>query len=90
MRKEYAASTIRSSYLCANPNNLRKYQNAEFSIEAWKLHQSGEKVLIEHVSPLRDLTRKAIDKVNKQISDQAFKTFVKRNYKLVLLGFAHK
>ncbi|MGA3263066.1 MAG: hypothetical protein ABSC47_03365 [Terracidiphilus sp.] len=61
-------------------NNLRKYRDAVFSKEAWKLHQSGSKVLIEHVSPLRDLTRKAIEKIDRQASDNEFERFVKRYY----------
>jgi hypothetical protein len=67
-------------------NNLRNYKNAEFSREARKLHQTGSKVLIEHVSPLRDLTRKAIEKVDKEMSNAEFKKFVMRHYKLVLLS----
>jgi hypothetical protein len=67
-------------------NNLRRYQSAVFSKEAWKLHQIRSKVLIEHVSPLRDLTRQAIEKVDRKISDKEFKKFVKRHYKLVLLS----
>ena len=50
-------------------NNLRHLEEAEFSVEAWKLHQNGNKVLIEHVSPLRHLTREAIDKIEQGISD---------------------
>ena len=67
-------------------NHLRNYDKAEFSIEALRLHQRGSKVFIEHVSPLRDLTRKAIEKIDKGISDTEFKKFVKRHYRLVLLS----
>lgn len=67
-------------------NNLRGSQRAIFSIEALELHRSGHKVLIEHVSPLRDLTRKAIEKIDQQVSDEQFKRFVRRHFKLVLLS----
>lgn len=68
-------------------NNLRHFKNAIFSVEALKLHQAGDKVLIEHVSPLRHLTQMAIDKIDQQkVSDAQFKVFIKRNYKLVLLS----
>jgi hypothetical protein len=67
-------------------NNLRHFKNAIFSVEAWKLHQAGNKVLIEHVSPLRHLTQMAIDKIDQKVSDAQFKAFVKRRYKLVLLS----
>jgi hypothetical protein len=67
-------------------NNLRHFRNATFSVEAWKLHQAGEKVLIEHVSPIRHLTQRAIDKIDQKLSDAQFKAFVKRRYKLVLLS----
>jgi hypothetical protein len=40
-------------------NKLRHYGKAEFSKNARAAHQRGECVLIEHVSPLRDMTKKA-------------------------------
>jgi len=67
-------------------NNLRHFKNAVFSVEAWELHQAGDKVLIEHVSPLRHLTQMAIDRIDQKVSDAQFKTFIKRHYKLVLLS----
>ena len=70
----------------AHINNLRHSKEAEFSVEALKLYRSGDKVLIEHVSPIRHLTRMAIDKLNQKVSDAQFKAFVKRHYKLVLLS----
>src|SRR3954464_4134628 len=44
-------------------NNLRHYPNAPFSAEALIAHKAGEKVLIEHVSPHRALTRLAIKQI---------------------------
>jgi hypothetical protein len=67
-------------------NNLRHSPKAVFSVEALKLHKRGHKVLIEHVSPLRHLTQKTIEKIDKGASDAQLKAFVKRHYKLVLLS----
>lgn len=66
-------------------NNLRHSERADFSKEAWKLHQAGEKVLIEHVSPIRDLTRRAIE-ISRGTDDKSFRAFVQEHYKLVLLS----
>ena len=41
-------------------NNLRDHPDAEFSLAALAAHERGDQVFIEHVSPLRDLTRHAI------------------------------
>src|SRR5262245_10471344 len=43
-------------------NNLRHQPNAPFSVEGLAAHRAGEKVLIEHVSPHRALTRLAIER----------------------------
>ena len=67
-------------------NNLRHSQKAIFSVEALELHTSGKKVLIEHVSPLRHLTQKAIERIDQQVTDTQFQQFVKEHYKLVLLS----
>jgi len=67
-------------------NNLRLSKGATFSVEALELHNSGQKVLIEHVSPLRDLTRKAIEKIAQGVSDAQFRAFIRRHFKLVLLS----
>ncbi len=66
-------------------NNLRNYPGAEFSFAALEAHERGEKVMIEHVSPLRDFTRSAIDKLRDGVSDQEFIDYVKQHYRLVLL-----
>jgi len=67
-------------------NNLRHLKDAVFSVEAWSLHQAGNKVLIEHVSPLRHLTQMAIEEIGKGVTDDQFKDFVRQRYKLVLLS----
>jgi hypothetical protein len=77
--------------LCLNypevghPNNLRHFEKAIFSVEALIAHKSGSKVLIEHVSPVRDFARRAIDKIDRGASDAQLKQFVQRHYKLALL-----
>lgn len=67
-------------------NNLRHFNEAVFSVEAWKLHQAGGKVLIEHVSPVRHLTQMVIGEVGRGASDGELKEFVRAHYKLVLLS----
>jgi hypothetical protein len=66
-------------------NNLRHHPNASFSVEALAAHKAGDKVLIEHVSPHRALTRLAIEKIETGISDDTFTSFVKTYYQLALL-----
>jgi hypothetical protein len=66
-------------------NNLRNYPNALFSTKASVAHKAGEKVLIEHVSPHRALTRLAIEKIEAGTSDADFTNFVKENFQLALL-----
>jgi hypothetical protein len=74
-------------------NNYKKYHTAEFSVAALKAHKRGEEVLIEHVSPIRDFTRKAIkilDNVtNDNIQIEKLKDFIKKHYRLVLLTPLH-
>lgn len=65
-------------------NALKHYKNAEFSDAAWELHQTQGAVLVEHVSPRRQLTQMAIEKIQ-TASDAQFRAFVKRYYKTVLL-----
>jgi hypothetical protein len=64
----------------------RHSERAVFSIEALELHKSGSKVLIEHVSPLRHLTQKAIEQIDLHVSDAQFAAFVQEHHKLVLLS----
>jgi hypothetical protein len=52
-------------------NNLRNYDRAEFSGAARAAFDRGGKVLIEHVSPVRDLTRIAINRID-ELDDDAF------------------
>ena len=67
-------------------NELKDYSEAEFSPAALKAHKTGERVYIEHVSPRRDFTRKAIDMlVLDKVTDRKFLNFVRENYRLVLL-----
>jgi hypothetical protein len=65
-------------------NTLRLCPEAELSIEALAVHKAGGKVLIAHVSPIRDFTRKAID-VIKEGTDEDLETFVRSHYRIVLL-----
>jgi len=67
-------------------NNLRKLASARFSIEGLAAHTSGEKVFIEHIAPLRDLTRKAIAEIDRGVTDKKFEAFVRANFELVLLS----
>lgn len=66
-------------------NGLRHYELAVFSTKAQIAHKKGERVLIEHVSPIRALTRKAIDKVVDGSTDEQLAAFVKAHYRIVLL-----
>jgi hypothetical protein len=71
-------------------NNYKHYSDAEFSEPALQAYNRGEKVYIEHVSPLRDFTRKAIELIEKNLNDGStlhakIKEFVIKNYRLVLL-----
>jgi hypothetical protein len=65
-------------------NNLRKYNKAEFSVAAKSAYARGDRVLIEHVSPVRDFTRTAINKID-ELDDKGFARFVKKHFRLVLL-----
>lgn len=66
-------------------NNLRDQKYAPFSEEALKAYRSGKKVLIEHVNPHRELTRKAIEKIEDGLTDSEFIEFVSSHFKLALL-----
>jgi hypothetical protein len=70
-------------------NNYKKYHTAQFSVAALKVHKRGEEVLIEHVSPIRDFTRKAIKILDNMTNDntqiEKLKDFIKKHYPLVLL-----
>ena len=66
-------------------NKLRHDPNAEFSSTALEAYQKGEKVLIEHVSPVRDFTRNAIAKLDDGATNKQFLDFVRKKYRLVLL-----
>jgi hypothetical protein len=65
-------------------NNYRKHAKAEFSAKARAAYARGDKVLIEHVSPVRAFTRAAIEKID-SLDDKGFERFVKKHFRLVLL-----
>jgi hypothetical protein len=67
-------------------NNLRKSADAEFSAKAQELYRNKGKVLIEHVSPLRHFTQNVIDKIGAGESNNQIETYVRENYRLVLLS----
>jgi hypothetical protein len=60
-------------------------KGAKFSAAAFAAHGRGERVLIEHVAPLRALTRQVIEKISQGASDAELESFIKDNYELVLL-----
>jgi hypothetical protein len=66
-------------------NNLRKHPDAVFSTEARIAHAAGQPVFIEHVAPLRDMTRAAISQIESGATNEEFAAFVKGNFRLVLL-----
>src|SRR3569832_1674010 len=43
----------------SHQNNVRHLPDAEFSLAARAAHDRGERVFIEHVAPIRALTREA-------------------------------
>jgi hypothetical protein len=66
-------------------NNLRKLPDAEFSVAARAAHAAGERVFIEHIAPLRDLTRAAISRIESGATNEEFAAFVKDHFRLALL-----
>jgi hypothetical protein len=66
-------------------NNLRKFNRAVFSVGALAAYKKGGRVLIEHVSPIRNFTRRAIDLITEGCTDDELIAFVKHKYQLVLL-----
>ena len=67
-------------------NNLSEYPDAEFSVAAQAAYEQGERVFIEHVSPMRDLTRQAIGVLDEGATDEEFTDYVIKHYRLVLLS----
>jgi hypothetical protein len=65
-------------------NNLRHWPYAEFSVKAKAAYRRGQRVLTEHVSPMRELTCKAIEKT-KYKSDGPLLRLIGTHYRLVLL-----
>ena len=66
-------------------NNLRDHPDAEFSVATMAAHDRGERIFIEHVSPLRDLTRHAIAVLDQGATDQELVDFVRLHYRLAVL-----
>ena len=70
----------------SHPNKFKDSEYACFSLKAKDAYSKNEKVFIEHVSPLRDFTKKAIEIATKSDAPfDALKDFIKLNYELVLL-----
>ena len=70
----------------SHPNNFKNSEYSRFSIKAKDAFDRNDKVYIEHVSPLRDFTKKAIEiAVKKETSIEELKNFILVNYELVLL-----
>ncbi len=70
-----------------HPINYKNKPYAEFSVKAWEAYNKTPKgkVLLEHVSPVRDFTRKAIEKITNGATDRELSDFIKENYRLVVL-----
>jgi hypothetical protein len=66
-------------------NNLKDYKHARFSLNAATAYANGEKVQIEHVSPLRAFTKAAIDKIDNKATDADLIEFIRKNFIPVLL-----
>jgi hypothetical protein len=66
-------------------NNLRHHPNAVFSVNARDAFASGGKVLIEHVSPVRALTRRVIEQIKSGVDDNSLTAFIQEHFQLVLL-----
>ena len=66
-------------------NDLRNLANAPFSKDALVAFRSGTKVLIEHVSPHRALTRTVIAQIDAGANNDEFVAFLKAHFQLALL-----
>lgn len=66
-------------------NNIKDHAEAEFSKAAMKSIGRGERVFIEHVAPLRALTRAIISAIDAGKSDRQLINLIKKHYRLVLL-----
>ncbi len=67
-------------------NHIRdicEYDGAEFSWEALRAHRRGDKPRIEHVSPTREFTRRAIHALDN--GEDSLVEFVRQHYRVVLL-----
>ncbi len=66
-------------------STIKDYSDAEFSKAAMESLDRGERVFIEHVAPLRALTRSIISEIDAGKSDRQLIDFIKKHYRLVLL-----
>lgn len=66
-------------------NNQKHHSQAKFSIAAKAAYEKGDKVLIEHVAPLRHFTQLAIKLITDGADDDALIAFVRKHYVLVHL-----
>lgn len=66
-------------------NNLRFFEGARFSEAAMAAHRRGERVQIEHVAPLRALTRLVIQEIDDGATDAELELFVRSHFELALL-----
>jgi hypothetical protein len=71
-------------------NNYKDLPDAEFSEEALKKFNNGEKVYVEHVAPIRDFTKLAIKVIDEAKEsdgnvEEELKNFILDNYRLVML-----
>ena len=67
-------------------NSLKKYPEAECSIDAHQARLRGESVLIEHVMPQRAFAQEVIRLVSNGGTDDEIISFIQKNYRLVLLS----
>jgi hypothetical protein len=66
-------------------NKIKEHADAEFSKAAMEAIDRGERVFIEHVAPLRALTRAIISAIEIGKSDRQLINLIKKHYRLVLL-----
>jgi hypothetical protein len=69
----------------SHQNNYRRAADAVFPVPAKAAYARGERVLIEHVAPLLDLTKRVLALVDAGKNDEVLLRYIKRRYKMVLL-----
>ena len=79
-------SWLVAAMLCTGLSHLTGVGGiAEQRTNSQRTDAAGEKVLIEHVSPHRALTRQAMEHIEAGVGDAEFTEFVKTHFQLVLL-----